>query len=879
MADGRIEIDSAIDDSGVESGLKELVALMERMAGSMDSAAQAMTQDGIKIQGAIKGVGDEAEKTEKRVSDKMKAIGGSMTDVGGKMTAGVTAPIVAFAGAALKTASDFEGAQGRMQAQLGLTEEQTKQYGEVAKNVWKNAFGENIQDVTDSIALVKQNIQDLNDADLQKVTEQAFTLQDIFGAEISESTRTASVMMKNFGIDATSAMDLMTVGFQKGGNYSDELLDTMREYAPSFSTMGHSAEDMMNILISGAEAGAWNLDKVGDAVKEFNIRAKDGSDATAEGFEAIGLNAAEMGTAIAEGGAKGEQAFQATIAGLAAMEDPIERNAAGVALFGTTWEDLESDVIQAMANGKNHVEGFEGATERAGEAAYDSFGSRMTTALRTAQEALLPVGEKLLEVAERILPILIGWITQAVNWFTGMSSTMQNVVLIFGAVAAAIGPLLVGLGFVISSIAGMIPVIIQVWGWLSKLKPVFTAIRTAMMFLTGPVGIITAIIIALAILIYKNWDQIKVWTIAAWTAISTFLSSLWEWIKTTASAVWEGLKAYFQVTLEYYKTLFTTIWNTIKTTLSNVWNGIKSAASAVWDAIKAYFTTVLNAYKTLFTNIWNGIKTAITTVWNAIKTAATNVFNAIKSFFTTILNGYKNLFTNIWNAIKSTVTNVVNAVKSAVTAAFNNIKSTITNVLNSVKSTVSNIWNSVKSTISNAVTSIYNTVKSKFNSVLSFIKGLGTSFYNAGKGLIDQIAKGITNTVGKVTGAVKDVAQKIRNFLPFSPAKDGPLSDLDRLDFGGPIQDSIQGAIPKVKAKMAHLLQMPSIGVPSSGVAMAVGSGGGMSSHNVTNNGASITLNYTGNNPEDGKKMADIISRELYKGTRQTSRSRGYRTS
>lgn len=98
--------------------------------------------------------------------------------------------------------------------------------------------------------------------------------------------------------------------------------------------MGLSAEQMMGILIAGAQAGAFNLDKVGDAVKEFNIRAGDGSKTTAEGFKAIGLSADAMKAAIRAGGEEAQQAFMATVAALAAMEDPVAQNTAGVALFG-----------------------------------------------------------------------------------------------------------------------------------------------------------------------------------------------------------------------------------------------------------------------------------------------------------------------------------------------------------------------------------------------------------------------------------------------------------------------------------------------------------------------------------------------------------------
>ena len=66
---------------------------------------------------------------------------------------------------------------------------------------------------------------------------------------------------------------------------------------------------MFQLLQSGADGTAWNLDKVGDAVKEFSIRAIDGSDSTVAAFEALGYNADAMMGTFAAGGDGANQAF------------------------------------------------------------------------------------------------------------------------------------------------------------------------------------------------------------------------------------------------------------------------------------------------------------------------------------------------------------------------------------------------------------------------------------------------------------------------------------------------------------------------------------------------------------------------------------------
>lgn len=306
---------------------------------------------------------------------------------------------------------------GRLQAQLGLTAEEAQQMSSAAQAAFRGGFGESAAEANAAVVAVTRNLGQMGPELTQVMAQNALTIKDLFGASEEESSRTVGVMLKNFeGLSQTDAFDLMTAGFQQGGDYSGELLDTMREYSPQFAKMGMSAEQMMGVLIAGTKAGAFNLDKVGDAVKEFAIRSIDGSKTTAEGFAAIGLNADDMAAKIAKGGASSEQAFQATLAGLAAMEDPVKRNAAGVALFGTQWEDIGPKVVASMAEGMKGVDGFQGATDRAANASFGLAGqweSMKRTVMGFLVDAITP-----------LMPAVTAFVSGAIG---GLSNIMQVV--------------------------------------------------------------------------------------------------------------------------------------------------------------------------------------------------------------------------------------------------------------------------------------------------------------------------------------------------------------------------------------------------------------------------------------------------------------------
>ena len=136
-------------------------------------------------------------------------------------------------------------------------------------------------------------------------------------------------------IEDVAKRELAALGAQNGLDYSGEMIDSINEYSVQFAKLGFTAEDMFQIMQNGAWTGAWNLDKVGDAIKELSNKAIDGSESTAEGFTSLGLNADKMAKKFAAGGESAKKAFQETMTALSSIEDPLKQNTIGVQLFGT----------------------------------------------------------------------------------------------------------------------------------------------------------------------------------------------------------------------------------------------------------------------------------------------------------------------------------------------------------------------------------------------------------------------------------------------------------------------------------------------------------------------------------------------------------------
>lgn len=252
----------------------------------------------------IKGIFENAMGSFKEgaagaVSSMSPAAGAVMNLAGGLSGAtvaavGAGAAVVGVGAKAVSVADDIKQAMNQLQSSTGATAEETEKYQDVLEKVYSNNYGEDFNDIADAISLAKKNMGELDGDSLQSATESAFVLRDVFEYDISESTRAAKALMDNYGISSEEAMSKIAAGAQNNLDYSQEFLDSISEYSVQFSKMGFSADEMFHIFQKGTDSGAFNLDKIGDAVKEEAIRVIDLSDSTADAFVRLGLASADL---------------------------------------------------------------------------------------------------------------------------------------------------------------------------------------------------------------------------------------------------------------------------------------------------------------------------------------------------------------------------------------------------------------------------------------------------------------------------------------------------------------------------------------------------------------------------------------------------------
>lgn len=581
-----------------------------KLSKDISKANKTVKSGAKKAEKATDEFGKTSEKTSKKTSSAWSKMGSAAKGVGkiaGTAFAAIGSAAVAVGTKALMGAADLDKAMGKFAASTGTADADLQGYEDTLKRIYANNYGESFEDIADAMATVKKSMGDLDDASLQTITESAFLLRDTFDYDVNESVRAATALTKNFGIDGEKAMALIAKGAQNGLDFSGELLDTISEYSVQFAKVGLDADDMFKIMEKGAETGAFNLDKVGDAVKEMSIRVIDGSDSTAEGFALLGLNADEMASKFAAGGDSAKEAFQQVISGLAGMEDPVAQNTAGVALFGTMWEDLGPEVVTQLASIE---EGAYATGEELGKMAkvkYDNLGDMMAALGRQVELLLIPVGEALIpaisELVEGLLPALTPMLESLSGIFESLlpplleliDNILPPLMELFTALAEPLAVLLGDfLPRMIEILNQLLPPLLEI---LTEILPPLLDVLFALM---EPIlDFIEAIIPSLMAVLEPLIDLFK--------ALSPILTALADVIGSVLGAAFKLIEPIIDAVttvlgglIDFITGIFTGNWE-------QAWDGIVNIFKGIFNLIPAIIEGIINGAIWLINQLIGGI--------------------------------------------------------------------------------------------------------------------------------------------------------------------------------------------------------------------------------------------------------------------------------
>lgn len=685
----------------------------------------------------------------------------------GKLKAAAAASAVAIGGIfakGLSDALDVGQANDKLRAQLGLSADESKKLGKTAGELFASNYGDSMGQVNDAIKSVIQQIPGISATSgpvLKDVSKGVLDVSRVFDQDFNEVTKAAGQLMKTgLAPDAQSALDLITKGFQGGADKAGDLLDTFNEYGTQFRKLGLDGPQALGLIQQGLKGGARDADVVADAFKEFSIRAIDGSKTTADGFKRIGLDGAKMSAIFAKGGPEAAKGLDEVVKRLNSMTDPVARDAAGVELFGTQWEDLGGAFKSFdVSHATEQLGKVNGATKNL---VTQDAKSNIEGFIRAIQAGFVQV------LGEKVLPVLIQF-GKHIQTHATLYKTLAAILLVLAAAYAATTA-----AMAIQAAGGFIA-FIKAAVTSTKLWAAGQWLLNAAMD-ANPIGLVVIAIAALVagiVIAYKNsetfrkivdktWAGIKVaigatvdWILkyvwpglkAAWDGIATgavwlwknALVPAWKGIVVVIQGAWAVIQVIFNIiiaTVKVVADIFTWLWKNI---IKPVWDGIEVVIKAAWVVLQANFKAGQAAiqalgevftwlYKNIIKPTWDFVVAATKAWWSAIQA----VFNAIMAFIKGPLAAAWNwihdtLIKPLWDRVIASTKAWWSAVQAIWNAVFGFIKGTFAATWNFIyDGLIKPMWDRVQA----STTAWWSFIQNLWNTVISFIKSTWAAAWN-----------------------------------------------------------------------------------------------------------------------------------------------------
>ncbi|MCQ6530579.1 phage tail tape measure protein [Bacillus mycoides] len=645
---------------------------------------------------------------------------------------GISEKLIEMGKSIVNTAIEFDGSQRKIQASLGLTGKGAENLQKIAVDTWKKGFGENLEEVDNTLIKVYQNMRDVPHEELQGASENVLTLAKLYDVDLNEATRGAGQLMSQFGLSTQETFDLLAAGAQEGLNYSDELFDNLSEYAPLFKQGGFSAQEMFTILANGTKSGSYNLDYINDLVKEFGIRVQDGSKGVSEGFGDLSDETQKVWKSFNEGKGTAADVFNAVLGDLQKMDDKVKANQIGVALFGVKWEDMGAEAVLSLNNVHGGLGDVTGRMDEMKKLQEESLGQQFQKALRETQAALEPLGKKFAELAKDILPPIVDGIKSVMDWFSKLSEADQTLLIVMGALSAA---------FII-----LTPIV-------AALAVSFGALNLAFLPVIATIAAVSLVITGIIMLI-KNWGAITDWLSEKWSEFTEWFGELWGGIGQTCSDAWDSISEFFSGAWASFTEMMHSFFDPIGQFFSDLWSGIADTASSWWSSLVETTSELWGTLTQAWQDTWNTILTVLDPIISAVSTV-------LEAGWLLIQAG-----TQIaWAAISKYMIDPITEAYNWCKGQLGDLVSWLHSQWETVKSYTSAAWQLVYKYIIDPVISVYNSAKEKFNDMYNTAREKFDAVKNAAQEKFDAAKRFIIDPIKDAVEKVQGFIEKIKGFF------------------------------------------------------------------------------------------------------------------
>jgi len=386
------------------------------------------------------------------------------------------------------------------------------------------------------------------------------------------------------------------------------------------------------------------------------------------------------------------------------------------------------------------------------------FAGAAQTAGETGLGPLVMMKNALGDLGETLGAVMLPYVNKLAEFLKGVAERLQNMdpqwrefIVTVGLAAAAIGPLLIIGGKLITGITGVISIVKGVGGAFSLLS-------------SGPVGLIIAGVAALAFGVFeliKNWDTVKAFFEDLWAKVVGFFKEAWEKIKEIIRNLWQWIKDHIEWILLAINPLAGGVAFIIKN-----WDQISAFFKKLWADVLGFFTTNINAIIGWVKSLYEGVKT-----WLVDKFMG--IINSVKEALDKVTGFFKDLYNTVVG--RSIIPDLVNGVIDE----FERMQSSVQDIVNSIMMSVVDLmgeamftlgesiiegasaWEDFKKSAKDAIVAVLKMIGKElliyavkslipipvvFNPVAAALAGAGAAAAFVAAGVVNALAEGGTIT-------------------------------------------------------------------------------------------------------------------------------------
>nr|DAG31160.1 MAG TPA: minor tail protein [Caudoviricetes sp.] len=731
---------------------------------------------------------EQVQQTQNSFSG-LKATGESLSSVGAALTAGVTAPVVALGASVVQTQMKFQDSMAKVKALSGATGKDFQMLEDTAKKFGESTVfsASECADALGYMALAGWDAQQSADG-----LPGVLNLAAASSMDLADASDLVTDYLTAFGLEADQAgrmADVLSYA-QANSNTTTEMLgEAFKNCAVNAHNAGMSLEETTAILGRFADAGL----KGSEGGTALNAIIRDMTQKMKNGAIQIG------NTSVKVQDANGN--FRSMTDIIRDVDKATEGmgDAQKTAALMTTFT---ADSIKGMGilcnTGADNIDKFTNELKNSDGTAEDmanTLSSTLSGALKELSSAWegfqLNLGD-----TTGVLTKIVNGLTLLVRWLKSLPAPIQQAIVTFALLAAAVGPILLAFGKLITFgikvkenfaiLKGAISVLSS--GIMSLLDTAITALYVFVtdtlipalsalwgVLMANPIILVVAAIAALVAGFIWAWNNID--------GFKEFWINLWENIKTVASNAIQGLQNFFTQTVpqmisdigNWFSNLPETIWYWLCYAVAYAVLWVGQMAQKAYEAGSKFVQNAITFIQQLPGKVWTWLTTTISRVGNWVVQMASKAQQAGSRFLHNVSTFIQQLPGRVWSFLLSTIAKVISFAvqfaqkgREAAQRFKDNIINGISSLPGKMVSIGSNIIHGIITGITNAAGNLFSTMQNIASRALNAAKdALGihspsTVFRDmVGKMIPAGVTVGIEANAGKTIQAIKDYAKDL----------------------------------------------------------------------------------------------------------------------